>query len=279
MAAREDGTHIKGTKKSLPDGWITSGFRFAIVPTEEQATRLEQAFGCERKVYNEYIAGLYEYLEGIRFEGGFIRYQIPSYTTITAQYDYLDTSNDSFVYNDAKMRFQAAIQKYNEEYAKKPMQYKKAVRKKMKTIGYIPTFHDIKGVPKFHSKKQGKFSYTTNQTNGNIKIRQENGECFLCIPKFKEGISMILHRDVPFDGVIKKATVKREGIQYMVSLSIDYPFQTPQLPKMVSPDDVIGLDYSQEQLYVDSNGHIAGYTRYHKIMEKPSTAYESIPCS
>ncbi|GAA3319280.1 hypothetical protein GCM10020331_025530 [Ectobacillus funiculus] len=71
-------------------------FRFAIVPTEEQATRLEQAFGCERKVYNEYIAGLYEYLDGIRFEGGFIRYQIPSYTTITAQYDYLDTSNDSF---------------------------------------------------------------------------------------------------------------------------------------------------------------------------------------
>ncbi|GAA3329272.1 hypothetical protein GCM10020331_076660 [Ectobacillus funiculus] len=39
----------------------------------------------------------------------------------------------------------------------------------MKTIGYIPTFRDIKGVPKFHSKKQGKFSYTTNQTNGNIK--------------------------------------------------------------------------------------------------------------
>jgi putative transposase len=119
MATREDGTHIKGTKKSLPDGWTTSGFRFAIVPTEEQATRLEQAFGCERKVYNEYIAGLYEYLGEIGFEGGFIRYKVPSYTTITAQYDYLDKSNDSFVYNDAKMRFQTAIQKYNEEYAKK----------------------------------------------------------------------------------------------------------------------------------------------------------------
>jgi putative transposase len=267
VAAREDGTHMKGTKKSLPDGWITSGFRFSIVPTEEQAMRLERAFGCERKVYNAYIAGLYEHLEGIGFAGGFIRYKIPSYTTITAQYDYLDKSNDSFVYNDAKMRFQAAIQKYNEEYAKKPMQYKKSVRKKMKTIGYIPTFRDIKGVPKFHSKKQGKLSYTTNQTNGNIKIWQENGECFLCIPKFKEGISMILHRDVPVDGVIKKATVKREGTRYMVSLSIDYPFKTPQLPKMVSSDDVIGLDYSQEQLYVDSNGHMAGYTRYHKIME------------
>ncbi|GAA3312437.1 hypothetical protein GCM10020331_000150 [Ectobacillus funiculus] len=65
----------------------------------------------------------------------------------------------------------------------------------------------------------------------------------------------------------------------MVSLSIDYPFQVPQLQEDLSPDDVIGLDYSQEHLYVDSNGHIAGYTRYHKIIEKPSTAYESIPCS
>ncbi|GAA3319238.1 hypothetical protein GCM10020331_025320 [Ectobacillus funiculus] len=57
--------------------------------------------------------------KGLDLKVVFIRYQIPSYTTITAQYDYLDTSNDSFVYNDAKMRFQAAIQKYNEEYAKK----------------------------------------------------------------------------------------------------------------------------------------------------------------
>ncbi|GAA3316834.1 hypothetical protein GCM10020331_014020 [Ectobacillus funiculus] len=53
----------------------------------------------------------------------------------------------------------------------------------------------------------------------------------------------------------------------MVSLSIDYPFKVPQLQEDLSPDDVIGLDYSQEQLYVDSNGHIAGYTRYHKIIE------------
>ncbi len=158
----------------MPDGWTTAGFRFAIVPNEEQAIRLERAFGCERKVYNEYIAGLYNYLDSIGFEGGLIRYKIPSYTTITAQYDYLDKTNDSFVYNDAKMRFQAAIQKYNEEYAKRPIQYKKSVCKKMKTSGYIPTFRDIKGVPKFHSKKQGKFSYTTNQTNGNIKIRFVN---------------------------------------------------------------------------------------------------------
>ncbi|MFX3624971.1 MAG: helix-turn-helix domain-containing protein, partial [Ectobacillus sp.] len=51
------------TKKELPEGWTTAGFQFAIVPTEEQQQKLERAFGCERKVYNEYVAGLYEYLE------------------------------------------------------------------------------------------------------------------------------------------------------------------------------------------------------------------------
>ncbi|MFX3625157.1 MAG: helix-turn-helix domain-containing protein, partial [Ectobacillus sp.] len=58
MANQKDGTYIKGTKKELPEGWTTAGFQFAIVPTEEQQQKLERAFGCERKVYNEYVAGL-----------------------------------------------------------------------------------------------------------------------------------------------------------------------------------------------------------------------------
>ncbi|MEI4624176.1 hypothetical protein WAG10_28160, partial [Bacillus cereus] len=82
--------------------------------------------------------------------------------------------------------------------------YKKAVRKKMKTIGYVPTLKDIKGMPKFHSKKQGKFSYTTNQTNGNIKMKQVNESYVLCIPKFQEGISIHLHRELSIGGIIKK---------------------------------------------------------------------------
>ncbi|MEY8350867.1 transposase [Bacillus cereus] len=268
MATTKEGVHIKGTKKSLPDGWFTYAFRYAIFPTLEQATRLERAFGCERKVYNEYVAGLYEYLESISFEGGFIRYKVPNYTTITAKYDYLDTSNDSFVYNDAKMRFQAAIKKYNETYAKRPVQYKKAVRGKMKTMGYVPTLKDIKGMPQFHSKKQGEFSYTTNQTNGNIKIKQVNGSYVLCIPKFQEGISIHLHRELPIGGIIKKATMKREGTNYIVSLSVDsFCPHEKQIESLIS-EEVIGLDYSQSELYVDSEGRTAQYSRYNKIIEK-----------
>lgn len=268
MATTKDGVHIKGTKKDLPEGWVTFAFQFAIFPSKEQSMKLEKSFGCERKVYNEYVAGLYEYLETVGFKGGFIRYKVPSYTTITVKYDFLDKSNDAFVYNDAKIRFQASIKKYNETYAKRPLQYKKSVRKKIKTIGYVPTLRDIKGMPKFHSKKQGKLSYTTNQTNGNIKITQENGCYYLCIPKFQEGIPIQLHRELPCDGMIKKATVKREGTKYIVSLSVDYFCPKEKQVENITSDKVIGLDYSQSQLYVDSEGKTAQYSRYNKIIEK-----------
>ena len=254
VAVDKNGNYIKGTKKELPEGWVTYGFRYAIEPKSEQIPKLESAFGCERKVYNEYVADFYKYLEKNDFKGGSISYKVPNYTTITARYDFLDRSNDSFVYNDAKMGFSSAIKKYNEVYGKKPMQYKKSARKKMKTMGYTPTLYDIKGLPKFHSKKQGNFSYTTNQTNGNIKISQENGEFLLCIPKFQEGIPIMLHRDLPKNGMIKKATIKREGTQYIVSLSVDYPYEKEQLKENVEISKVIGLDYSQKELYVDSEG-------------------------
>jgi len=268
MATDKNGNYIKGTKKELPEGWVTFGFRYAIFPNEEQKLRLERSFGSERKVYNEYITGLYEFLDQQQFSGGKIKYKTPSYKTITSQFEFLDTSNDSFVYNDAKVRFQAAIKKYNEEYAVKPMQYKKSVRKKIKTMGYTPTFRDIKGFPKFHSKKQGKLSYTTNQTNGNIKVTQENGAFYLCIPKFQEGISIDLHRDLPSKGLIKKATIRREGIAYTVSLSVDFPMQKETLKSIVDPSKVVGLDYSQKDLFVDSEGRTAKYPRFHKLIEK-----------
>ena len=150
MAIDKNGKHIRGTKKALPEGWITEGFRFAILPREQQKIALEKAFGCERKVYNEYVADFYKMLEAEGFDGGFVKYKVPSYTIIKSRYPFLDGSNDAFVYNDAKLRFQAAIKKYNEVHAKKTLQYKKSVRKKMKTIGYIPTLYDVKGLPKFH---------------------------------------------------------------------------------------------------------------------------------
>ncbi|MCL6603116.1 MAG: transposase [Paenibacillus sp.] len=269
MANNKNGNYIKGTKKELPEDWATYGFCYAVFPSKEQEPKLERSFGCERKVYNEYVAGFYEYHESIEYTGGRISYKVPNYTTITIKFDFLDKSNDSFVYNDAKMRFTAAIKKYNEQYAKKPIQYKKSIQNKIKNEGYIPNVRDIKGLPKFHSKKQGKLSYTTNQTNGNISVVKNGNDGYLLrIPKFQDGIAIHLHRELPVGGVVKKATIRREGTKYLVSLSVDFPFKSEKPIEQINPEKVIGLDYSQSELYVDSNGEAAEYPRYHKIIEK-----------
>ncbi|AQQ51957.1 RNA-guided endonuclease InsQ/TnpB family protein [Planococcus lenghuensis] len=171
------------------------------------------------------------------------------------------------MYNDAKIRFQAAIKKYNETYGKRPLQYKKSVQKKMKA-GYVPSLRDVKGLPKFHSKKQGGFSYTTNQTNGNIRIESRDGATFLRIPKFPEGIPVRLHRKLPADGLVKKVTLKREGTRYLASISVDYPFEKAPLKETVLAANMTALDYSQSGLYVDSDGKKAGYPRFHELIGK-----------
>ena len=63
MAVDKNGNYIKGTKKELPEGWVTYGFRYSIEPNGGQKPKLESAFGCERKVYNEYVADFYKYLD------------------------------------------------------------------------------------------------------------------------------------------------------------------------------------------------------------------------
>ncbi|MGE7218580.1 RNA-guided endonuclease InsQ/TnpB family protein [Priestia koreensis] len=268
MKAQLETPHRKGTKKTLPEGWVTFGYQYAISPTDEQKERLNRAFGCERKVYNEYVAHLYTELEASGFAGGFIRHKVPNYTEFTRRFAFLDRSNDSFVYNDAKRRFQAAVQKYNETFARKPIQYKKKARNRMNTEGYIPSIRDIKGLPQFHQKKNAKHSYTTNQTNQNIRVIHENGAVFLRVPKFPEGISLQLHRPLPAEGLLKKATIRREGERYLVSLSIDFPSEKVEKKHNVSANKVIGLDYSQADLYVDSEGRKANYGRYYRLIEK-----------
>ena len=115
-----------------------------------------------------------------------------------------------------------AIKKYNEEYGKKPLQYKKSARKKVKTMGYLPTLYDVKGLPKFHSKKQGNFSYTTNQTNGNIKISQENSTFYLHIPNFKKELKSSFTETFLWTGSLRKLPSNEKEI----NTSFLYPLIT-----------------------------------------------------
>ncbi|HEK9100585.1 transposase [Bacillus pfraonensis] len=62
--------------------------------------------------------------------------------------------------------------------------------------------------------------------------------------------------------------MKREGTNYIVSLSVDSFCPHEKQVEFLTSEEVIGLDYSQSELYVDSEGRTAQYSRYNKIIEK-----------
>ena len=104
------------------------------------------------------------------------------------------------------------------------------------------------GFPKFKSKRKSKKAYTTNNQNGTISII----EGYIKLPKIGK-VKAILHRIPNSEWIIKSATVSqmRDGTFY-VSVLFEYEEEIVQSDKM---ENVIGLDYASDGLYVDSNGN------------------------
>lgn len=50
---------------------INRGYKFKIIPTNEQKEFFLQSFGCARKIYNMYINELYKQLEETGYQNGF----------------------------------------------------------------------------------------------------------------------------------------------------------------------------------------------------------------
>lgn len=110
------------------------------------------------------------------------------------------------------------------------------------------------GLPKFKSKKRSKKTYTTNCVNGNIVIRDGT----IRLPKIGF-IRLKLHRVIPEVYKLKAVTVSRDARgAYYVSVLFEYE---PGIPETV-PESVIGLEYTDSGLYVDSNGEQVLYPPY-----------------
>src|SRR3990167_2280915 len=101
------------------------------------------------------------------------------------------------------------------------------------------------GFPRFKSKSRGRQSFSVPQ---NVKI--ENG--FLIIPKFKEGIKIVLHREIK--GAIKSATVSRTPTgKYFASVLVDTNTEMPAKAP-INKNTTIGVDLGIKFFLVTSNG-------------------------
>ncbi|MGL5715930.1 MAG: RNA-guided endonuclease InsQ/TnpB family protein [Paraclostridium sp.] len=240
------------------------GYKFRLKPTKEQVIYFEKAFGCSRKLYNEYTNLLYAYLENEGYVNGRISYaklNLPTPATIKKNFDYMKEI-DSLAFASVWTDFKNAISKFNNEYDKKS--YKKSAKKKVETLGRELTFKDLKGMPSFKSKKKNQNSYTTHNQKGTISIIDK----YIKLPKLKSLVKFVNHRQIPDDCIIKSATISKDCRgHYYISFTVEYYTKDNTI---VNPniDKVLALDYAQQDFYASSDGEKANYPKYYRKLEE-----------
>lgn len=115
------------------------------------------------------------------------------------------------------------------------------------------------GFPRWKSKHKSKKAYTTNMIHNNIELK----DGFIKMPKLKM-VKIRQHRQIPSDYQLKSVTISQKANgKYEASLLYEYEISVVQ--KKV--EKVIGLDYAQSCLYVDSEGSSAQYPHYYIVWE------------
>ena len=250
--------------------------------SEDDRSFFMQNFGCARKVYNLYVDHLYKELEEAGYTGGGVlpKIRLPEVSSFKKDFPYLKDA-DSLGLANAKIAFQAAVRRYNEEYDH--VSYtKRAVRRD--ESGTEPlSFRGLRGMPKFHSKAHGDFSYTTNcqHVSPDKSLRQDTVRLFsnrLFLPKLKHGIQLVVHRPLPEDAVIGNVTIRMDtdgklyaSVEYTYTVLMDMTLRTAAVKgdtSVLEGLSIIGLDYSQQDFYVDSEGRKANYPHYYRRSEE-----------
>lgn len=112
---------------------------------------------------------------------------------------------------------------------------------------YNNFFKNKDGFPKHKSKHKGKQSFCVPQ---NVIVDQESNK--LVIPKFKEGIDIMLHREIK--GEIKQATITKTPTgKYFASILVETGEGVPN-KKQVTEETSIGIDLGIKDFIVTSNG-------------------------
>jgi len=205
------------------------GYVYRLKPTTKQIDLINQTFGCVRKMWNILLLerkSIYElYGKYPELLNGH-QYVNPKY--IKEQFPYMyDVDSQSLT--TAWLHLKQA---------------------------YSNFFNKSHDEPKYKSRHASIQSYTTHTISGNIRIEDTH------IKLLKLGmVKMKLHRPLPKGSIIKAATIKKDGKHYYVSLRVEYSHLT-QPEKAL--EKAIGLDYTLQGLYMDSEGHKADYPNYYK---------------
>ena len=196
---------------------MLKAYKYRLYPNKEQEYQIQKTFGCCRFVYNQtlsYRKTKYEYYKESMNKTSCNNYcnQI-----LKKEYEWLKEV-DKFALTNSIYNMDSAYQKFFKEHA---------------------------GFPKFKSKKDNHKSYTTNFTNGNIKVDFNYSK--IQLPKLKL-VKCKAHRI--FDGQIKSATISQVSSgKYFVSVLVETEHQV-----ISKNDNKVGLDLGIKDLLITSDG-------------------------
>ena len=209
---------------------MLKAYKYRIYPNKQQEEQINKTFGCCRFVYNQMLAYRKELYETKKESMNKTSCNNYCNQVLKKEYEWLKEV-DKFALTNAIYNMDFAYQKF---------------------------FREHTGYPKFKSKRNKKKSYSTNFTNGNIEVSFENNK--IKLPKLK-WIKAKVHRE--FIGKIKSATISQDNDgKFYASVLFKFDRSTAKVP--VS-DNAIGLDYTSDGLYTDSNGNIRYITARRKM--------------
>lgn len=108
------------------------------------------------------------------------------------------------------------------------------------------------GFPKFKSKKSNYNSYTTNNQNGTVYIKDEH----IKLPKLKSMIKIKQHRE--FNGIIKSCTVSQvPSGKYFISILVNC-----EIKKLPEVSKKIGIDMGLKEFAICSDGYREANPKY-----------------
>ena len=209
-------------------GKANKAIKYRLYPTKEQAELFAKTFGCCRKVYNLMLT---DEKESYEKTGKFVTVTPVKYKK---EYPYLKEV-DSLALANKQLDLQAALRNC----------FSKTRKKK-------------NGFPKYKSAKHSRKSYTTNNQKGTIALYEKE----LKLPKVGK-IKAVIHRKLKEGWQIKSATISQESDGSFFA-SVLFEFDPPVCDYVADLENVIGLDYASNGLYVDHNGQIGSNHKYYR---------------
>lgn len=195
---------------------MLKGFKYRIYPTKLQEIQMSKTFGCCRFVYNQILAK-----------------KIDLYKLESKSLSKIDCNN----YCNRELKTEFIWLKDVDKFALTNSIYSL-------DNAYKKFFKEHAGFPKFKSKHDHNFSYMTNFTNNNIKVKFDDN--LVQLPKLGM-VKAKLHRK--FIGKILFATISKvPSGKYFVSFNVD----CENIQLSIS-SNVIGFDLGLKEFLIDSN--------------------------